>query len=321
MSSTAATPATAEAEQLPRKGPRKGAAKPVIATSDRLHNRERQSLAQVTQLASKLNLASPGSVYAVKHVATARKSITHIIFNRGGHRQVQAASEDGEDSGEDEDEDEDAAPAATKPKPKPKPTPSAKPPQPASRPQPPALAGGTRPTPAATPSAKQQGAGAGAEQKKLDRNALSACGDSARATAASQALDRELDPQELSSLCSAARAIAQEVYSAARVASRSPKDRLHPLIIDGRELTPHKICVLTSSRAAQLLNKDPRGFGATVKRLYLSGQAGGAELRELLAHNESMETDQPESNFGGPAASASGSATPTSGRGARDAAG
>ena len=28
-----------------------------------------------------------------------------------------------------------------------------------------------------------------------------------------------------------------------------------------------------------------------------SGQAGGAELRELLAHNESMETDQPESNF------------------------
>ena len=79
--------------------------------------------------------------------------------------------------------------------------------------------------------------------------------------------------------------------------------------------------MLSGSRAAQLLNKDPRGFGATVKRLYLSGQAGGAELRELLAHNESMETDQPESNFGGPAASASGSATPTSGRGARDAAG
>ena len=82
----------------------------------------------------------------------------------------------------------------------------------------------------------------------------------------------------------------------------------HALIIDGHELTQHKIRVLSGSRAAQLLNKDPRGFGATVKRLYLSGQAGGAELRELLAHNESMETDQPESNFGGPAASASGSA-------------
>ena len=92
------------------------------------------------------------------------------------------------------------------------------------------------------------------------------------------------------------------------------------LIIDGHELT-HKIRVLHGSRAAQLLNKDRRGFGATVKQLYLSGQAGGAELRELLAHNESMETDQPESNFGGPAASASGSATPTSGRGERDAAG
>ena len=26
---------------------------------------------------------------------------------------------------------------------------------------------------------------------------------------------------------------------------------------------------------------------------YISGQAGGAELRELLAHTESMETDQP----------------------------
>ena len=263
MSSTAATPATAEAEQLPRKGPRKGAAKPVIATSDRLHNRERQSLAQVTQLASKLNLASPGSVYAVKHVATARKSITHIIFNRGGHRQVQAASEDGEDSGEDEDEDEDAAPAATKPKPKPKPKPSAKPPQPASRPQPPALAGGTRPTPAATPSAKQQGAGAGAEQKKLDRNALSACGDSARATAASQALDRELDPQELSSLCCAAKAIADEVIQAEATSRGLSQGELgiyrynglysHALIIDGRELREHKIRVLSSSRAAQLL--------------------------------------------------------------------
>ena len=81
------------------------------------------------------------------------------------------------------------------------------------------------------------------------------------------------------------------------------------------------IPVLSSSRAARLLNKDPRDFGAAVKQLYLSGPAGGAGLRELLAHDESMETDQPEFNFGGPAASASGSATPTSGRGARDAAG
>jgi len=93
------------------------------------------------------------------------------------------------------------------------------------------------------------------------------------------------------------------------------------LIIDGRELEHGYIPVLRNSRAARFLDKDPRGFGATVKQLYLSGQAGGAELRELLAHDESMETDQPESNFGGPAASASGSATPTSGRGARDAAG
>ena len=317
MSSTAATPATAEAEQLPRKGPRKGAAKPVIATSDRLHNRERQSLAQVTQLASKLNLASPGSVYAVKHVATARKSITHIIFNRGGHRQVQAASEDGEDSGEDEDEDEDAAPAATKPKPKPKPKPSAKPPQPASRSPPPALAGGARPTPAATPSAKQQGAGAGAEQKKLDRNALSACGDSARATAASQALDRELDPQELGSLCAAAKAIGAEIAREAQ----DPNPRQVKLIIDGRQLEHGYIPVLHNSRAARFLDKDPRGFGAAVKQLYLSGPAGGAGLRELLEPNESMETDQPEPSTSAGRLLAASASTPTFWRGERDAAG
>ena len=180
----------------------------------------------------------------------------------------------------------------------------------------------------------RQGAGAGAEQKKLDRNALSACGDSARATAASQALDRELDPQELSSLCCAARAIADEVIQAEATSRGHSKVDLavyrykgfeHALIIDGRarELQEHRIRVLDSSRAARSLNKDPRAFGAAVKQLYLSGPEGGAGLRELLApDNESMETDQPEFYLGMPApASSSGSATPTSGRGERDAAG
>merc|ERR1740124_2091171 len=176
-------------------------------------------------MAFKYNLASPGSVHAVKHVATAQKSTTFIIFDHGRRQQVQAAGEDGED--EDENEDEGVAPAAAEPKPKPmgKPKPSAKPPQPASRPPPPALAGGARPTPAATPPAKQQGAGAGTEQRKLDRNALSACGDSARSEEAplptlsrrarewdqgGKAHDRELDPQELGSLCAAAKAIGTE---------------------------------------------------------------------------------------------------------------
>ena len=54
--------------------------------------------------------------------------------------------------------------------------------------------------------------GVGKQQAaKLNRNALSACGDSARDTAASQAHDRELNTQELSSLCTAAKAIANEV--------------------------------------------------------------------------------------------------------------
>ena len=48
-----------------------------------------------------------------------------------------------------------------------------------------------------------------------------------------------------------------------------------------------------------------------------SGPAGGAGLRELLVHNESMDTDQPEPDSG----VASGSATPNFGRGGRDAAG
>ena len=146
MSSTAATPVQAEAEQLPRKGPRKGAATPKIATGDRLRNRERQALAQVTEMAFKFDLASPGTVHAVKHVVTAQRSTTFIVFNHGRRQQVQAAGEDGED--EDEDEDEGVAPAAAEPKPKPKgkPKPSAKPSQPASRP-----AGGARPTPVTRP--------------------------------------------------------------------------------------------------------------------------------------------------------------------------
>ena len=65
---------------------------------------------------------------------------------------------------------------------------------------------------------------------------------------------------------------------------------------------------LFTARCVELLEKDLCGFGATVKRLYLSGQTGGAELRALLEHNESMETDQPEPNIGRLAASASGSA-------------
>ena len=40
-----------------------------VATCDRLWNRERQSLSQATQLASKLNLDHPGMVHAVKHDA------------------------------------------------------------------------------------------------------------------------------------------------------------------------------------------------------------------------------------------------------------
>ena len=40
---------------------------------------------------------------------------------------------------------------------------------------------------------------------------------------------------------------------------------MHALVIDGRELREHIIPVLFSSRAARLLDKDPRGFGATVE--------------------------------------------------------
>ena len=252
----------------------------VVTTCDRLWNRERQSLSQATQLASKLNLDHPGMVHAVKHVTTARKSATYIIFDRGYGQP--------DDDGGEEGEDEDAAPAATepkpkaKPKPKGKPKPPAKPPQPASRPQPQEQAGGARPTPAAALGfpAAQQSTGAGKQQAaKLDRNALSACGDSARATAASQAHGREFDSKELSSLLSATRAIANEVIHAQDTmggGSSPPTVVYVALIIDGRELG--KISMFTSSRAARLLNKDLHGFGATVKQLYLSGQAGGAEL-------------------------------------------
>ena len=62
MTSNAATPVPAEAERFPRKA--KGAVQEVV-TCDRLHNRERQSLSQVSQLASKLNLDNPGTVHAI----------------------------------------------------------------------------------------------------------------------------------------------------------------------------------------------------------------------------------------------------------------
>ena len=65
-------------------------------------------------------------------------------------------------------------------------------------------------------------------------------------------------------------------------------------------------------------------FGAAVKQLYLSGQAGGAGLRELLAqyaHTESMETDQPEPSTSAGRLLAASASTPTFWRGERDAAG
>ena len=52
------------------------------ALRDRLHNRERQSMSQMTTLASRLQGKAPGLVHAVKNVTTARKSITYIIFLR-----------------------------------------------------------------------------------------------------------------------------------------------------------------------------------------------------------------------------------------------
>ena len=79
MASNAATPVPAEAEQFSRQE---------VATSDRLWNRERQSLSQATQLASKLNLDHPGMVHAVKHDAClttahgSQERHTYIIFDR-----------------------------------------------------------------------------------------------------------------------------------------------------------------------------------------------------------------------------------------------
>ena len=55
MASSAATSVPAEAERFPCKG-----AVQEVVTCDRLHNRERQSLSQVSQLASKLSLDNPG---------------------------------------------------------------------------------------------------------------------------------------------------------------------------------------------------------------------------------------------------------------------
>ena len=131
-----------------------------------------------------------------------------------------------------------------------------------------------------------------------------------------------LDSKELSSLLSATRAIADEIVQGMRgLGPGAPLiGNMHALIIDGRD-TQHRIPVFTSSRAARLLDKDPRAFGAAVKQLYLSGPAGGAGLRELLEPNESMETDQPEPSTSAGRLLAASASTPTFWRGERDAAG
>ena len=274
-SNDAAATASAEDTQTP-----KGAAR-AAAMRDRLHNRERQSLSQVTQLAAKLQQGKPGLVHAVKHVATARKSVTYIIFDR--HFEA-----------EDDDEGEEEGAASAAPKPEPKPKPSAKPPKQASRPPPLEPADGGRPTPHAksTPPAAQQGAGA---KQKLNRNALSACGDAAKGAKAAkadnlQATDRELEIAELSSLVGAAKSIANEIVSKAPPGSRV---RRRALMIDGHEACA--LQVIDGSRAAGILDTDPPDFGATVKRLFLSATeaAGDAELRLLLAPPDHMDADAP----------------------------
>ena len=82
--------------------------------------------------------------------------------------------------------------------------------------------------------------------------------------------DRELSPPELTSLVCAARAIANEVVQGTPSSLGLGAPLMHALIIDGRSIQEHMVIpVLSSSRAARLLNKDPRGFGAAVKQLYL----------------------------------------------------
>jgi len=47
-------------------------------------------------------------------------------------------------------------------------------------------------------------------------------------------------------------------------------------------------------------HKDPHEFGGMVRRLYLSGPAGGAELRSLLAPPpEEMDAEGPPKHGGG----------------------
>ena len=181
---------------------------------------------------------------------------------------------DGED--DDEGEEEGVAPVAP-PKPKPKPTSSAKP-KPVSRPPPLEPAGPHRqqPKPKPTPQAKQ-GAGGGQQKKAaVDRNALSACGDSGKASP-SRPHDRELESSELGSLVGGIKSIAAEIVSNAPQHSRV---RRRALMIDGHEACA--LQVIDGTRAAEYLDKDPEKFGAGVKRLFLAGPAGGEKLREIL---------------------------------------
>ena len=98
----------------------------------------------------------------------------------------------------------------------------------------------------------------------------------------------------------AARAIGVEIAIGRRLATLTrpcTSTAHHRYIIDGRELREHRfIPVLRSSRAARLLDKDPRGFGGTVKQLYLSGPAGGAEAAARAARARRDHGNRPASS-------------------------
>ena len=71
-------------------------------------------------------------------------------------------------------------------------------------------------------------------------------------------------------MVAAAKSIASEIAGEALPGSRA---RPRALVVEGREVCA--LQVIDGSRAAEVLDKDPHEFGAMVRRLYLSGPAGG----------------------------------------------
>jgi len=103
---------------------------------------------------------------------------------------------------------------------------------------------------------------------KVDRNAVSARGG------------KVLTEQERITLANSITSISKDVCPPSTFTVR------RQMKVDGK---PMQVDIIPTSTAAHILRRDPICLGQQIKELYVD--KNGAKLRELLAHDDSMQVD------------------------------